>query len=177
MQQATTARPASIETLAEYLGDGAAARICMALGGTQLKVPRGQYGKTWLLMVELLGQDAAIEMIECFGGESIYIARNAAEERAARAALVQSMLARGMTFAEVSRQLTFTARYTERGLRKLMAATYALHAQPVNTAQASLGFDTAAAALTVASAHPLHSAWGHVVACPVEAVPPDASDQ
>jgi len=156
------ARPASLETLAEYLGDGAAARICMALGGTQLKVPRQQRGKTWLLMVELLGQDAATEMAECFGGESIYIARNAAEERAARAALVQGMLAQGLTYAEVSRRLTFSVRYTERGLRKLMAT--ALHApQGNNTAQAALSFD-AAVALEAA-----HSVWGRVA----EPVPHD----
>jgi hypothetical protein len=111
----------TIATLAEYVGEAAAARLCAALGGCQVKIPKRRDGVWWDRLVAAIGPRDAEELCSAFGGESLYIPRNAADGRAARRQAVLDCLAAGMTFAEIARSLEFRVRYSERGLRKLVA--------------------------------------------------------
>ena len=111
----------TIATLAEYIGDAAASRLCAALGGCQVKIPKRRDGVWWDRLVAAIGPRDAEELCTAFAGESLYIPRNAADERAARRQAVLDGLAAGMTFAEIARSLEFRVRYSERGLRKLVA--------------------------------------------------------
>ena len=106
--------------LAEYLGDEAAGRLRTAWGGCPIKVPKGKTGIWWQRLVATLGEREAAELCEAFGGETLYIPRNAAEERDAMRRRVKDLLDAGLSYVEIARRLTFQVRYTERGLRKLM---------------------------------------------------------
>jgi hypothetical protein len=113
-------RVAGLTLLAEYIGDDAARKLCMAWGGCPVKVPKGRAGLWWQRLVQTLGERDAGEFCEAFGGETLYIPRNAADEREAIRQRVATMLADGMSYLQIARTLTFQVRYTERGLRKLM---------------------------------------------------------
>lgn len=121
-------RPASLQLLAEYIGEAAAGRLAQAFGGTSLKVPRRCVGKQWRALLDALGEGAASELIAAFGGEHLYIARNAAQERAALRARVLHRLARGESLREIALTETVAVRYTERALRRLIAAAPELQA-------------------------------------------------
>lgn len=107
--------------LAEYIGEEAAARLADAFGGCQVKVPKRRDGVWWARLVEAIGERDAEELCRIFGGESIYIPRNASSGREELRRLVLRRLAAGETFAEIARSLEFRVRYSERGLRKLVA--------------------------------------------------------
>lgn len=124
-------RVAGLTMLAEYLGDEAAGKLRTAWGGCPIKVPKGKAGLWWRRLVETLGERDAAELCEVFGGETLYIPRNAAEERDAMRRRVKELLEAGLSYVEIARRLTFQVRYTERGLRKLMekrVAAVARHA-------------------------------------------------
>lgn len=111
---------AGLTLLAEYIGDAAAQRLRTAWGGCQIKVPRAHAGLWWERLAQTLGERDAAELCDIFGGETLYIPRNAIEEREAIRQRVACMLADGMSYLQIARTLTFQVRYTERGLRKLM---------------------------------------------------------
>lgn len=110
-----------LSTLADYIGEDAATRLVAALGGCQIKIPKWHRGVWWDRLVRAIGVRGAKELCTAFAGESLYIPRNAADERAARRQAVLDALAAGMTFAEIARRMEFRVRYSERGLRKLVA--------------------------------------------------------
>lgn len=122
-------RVAGLTMLAEYIGDEAARKLCLAWGGCPVKVPKGRSGVWWQRLVETLGERDAAEFCDAFGGETLYIPRSAADEREARRQQVQRMLEAGMSYLQIARTLTFTVRYTERGLRKLMEKRSAMVAR------------------------------------------------
>ncbi|TCS94106.1 hypothetical protein EDC36_12028 [Tepidimonas ignava] len=124
-----TQRVAGLTMLAEYIGDEATEKLRAAFGGCQVKVPKTRAGSWWQRLVETLGERDAADFCEAFGGETVYIPRNAGEERDAIRRQVRDMLAAGMTYLEIARTLTWTVRYTERGLRKMMEARCAAAAR------------------------------------------------
>lgn len=120
MQSIGQCRVAGLALLSEYIGDAAASRLRAYWGGCQIKVPKSMSGVWWQRLVETLGERDAAELCEVFGGETLYIPRNAAEERDELRRRVKDLLDAGMSYVEIARRLTFQVRYTERGLRKLM---------------------------------------------------------
>ncbi|MFN4003335.1 MAG: hypothetical protein ACK4J1_01335 [Hylemonella sp.] len=124
-----TQRVAGLTMLAEYIGDEATEKLRAAFGGCQVKVPKTRGGAWWQRLAQTLGEREAADFCEAFGGETIYIPRHAAEEREAIRQQVRGMLASGMTYVEIARTLTWTVRYTERGLRKMMEARCAAAAR------------------------------------------------
>lgn len=110
-----------LSTLADYIGEDAAARLVATLGGCQIKIPKRHRGVWWDRLVRAIGVRGAEDLCTAFAGESLYIPRNDAGERAARRQAVLDALAAGMTFAEIARRMEFRVRYSERGLRKLVA--------------------------------------------------------
>ena len=107
--------------LSEYIGEGAAAKLVESFGGCQIKIPKRRSGVWWDRIVATIGQKDAEELCNVFAGESIYIPINADDERAARCRVVLDALNSGMTYAEIARSMRFCIRYSERGLRKLVA--------------------------------------------------------
>lgn len=106
--------------LSEYIGEDAAAKLAESFGGCQLKIPKRHSGVWWDRIVAAIGQKGAEELCKAFAGESIYIPMNA-DERVARCRVVLDALNAGMTYAEIARNMRFCVRYSERGLRKLVA--------------------------------------------------------
>lgn len=160
-------RVASIETLAEYLGAAAAVRITQELGGTSLKVPKHKAGRVWEMLLRHIGERSAADLVECFGGEGLYIARNAAEEREQRRAQVAALLAQGKSYAEIARTMTVTTRFTERGLRRMMCAS----AHAVRTPgkhhhhPGQLGLQNCDGTPALPEPGSLGAVWGSVVGC------------
>lgn len=110
---------ASVETIADYIGQSATARLIECVGGTMLKVPKRQSGKTWNKLKAAIGEESAGTLCEFFGGESLYIALNHADAVRKRREEVQRRAEAGETFAEIAKTMTVTIRYTERGIRRL----------------------------------------------------------
>jgi hypothetical protein len=106
--------------IVELLGHGAAARLALALGGREIRVPTRRHGRTWDALVHAIGAEAAARFCEYFAGERLYIAssqRMHTEHNRRRAA---EMRAHGKSWAEVAKALTRPSGYTERGARKLL---------------------------------------------------------
>lgn len=155
--------------MAEYLGAAAAVRITQELGGTSLKVPKHKAGRVWEMLLRHIGERSATELVECFGGEGLYIARNAAEEREQRRAQVAALLAQGKSYAEIARTMTVTTRFTERGLRRMMCAAtpHDGYARRHSPRYAHPGQTDMFASPPVALPEPgtLGAVWGSVVGC------------
>ena len=116
-------RVASIEMLAEYIGARASVALVREFGGLSIKVPKRPAGEIWRQLVASLGEASAADLVECFGGEGLYIARNAAEEREQRRVQIVAMQSRGMSPAQIAKVFTYAARFTERGIRRILAGT------------------------------------------------------
>lgn len=114
---------ASVETISEYIGPTATARLIEFAGGTMLKVPKKQSGKTWERLAEALGSESAGVLCDYFGGESLYIALNHSDAVRKRREEVQRRVASGETFREIAKSMTVTIRYTERGVRRMAHGT------------------------------------------------------
>lgn len=114
-------RIASLVTFVEYLGESATARLIAHFGGRQIKIPVTRSGKTWGGLVMALGEEGAAKLIENFRGEALYIPKNDADEVRARHAEVKARLANGEKPADISRDMTYTARYSERWIRAIAA--------------------------------------------------------
>lgn len=123
----------SLTALAEYIGQGPAARLSQALGGLSIKIPKHAQGKTWEQLVGIIGESAAATLCEHFGSEGMYIANNHRSAIAARRAEVAALRAKGLSFAQISAQLKYTVTYTERGVRKLAQQ----HQREIDNATAS----------------------------------------
>ncbi len=116
-------RVASIELLAEYIGAAAAVALVREFGGLSIKVPKRPAGRVWARLVDAMGEQGASDLVDSFGGEGLYIARNAVEEREQRRQQIAALAAQGKTFAQIARMYTYAARYTERGIRRILAGT------------------------------------------------------
>jgi hypothetical protein len=103
--------------IAELLGPAAAARLALALGGREVRVPSRHQGRTWDALVQAIGERDAARFCDYFQGERLYIAgsqRLHTEFNRRRAA---EMRAQGKSWDEVARLIG----YTPRGVRKLLA--------------------------------------------------------
>lgn len=107
--------------LIQELGEAAYLRLALVYGGTTLAVPDQPAGIKFGAMSVSIGKDAAIKLVQIAGGDRLYIARNAREERIQRnAGLRQQMTTHSV--AEVARNFTYTAKLSERTLRKIKHA-------------------------------------------------------
>jgi hypothetical protein len=100
----------------KLLGHAAAARLALALGGREIRVPARRQGRTWDALVQAIGVDAAARFCDYFEGERLYVSssqRMHTEYNRRRAA---EMRAQGKSWAEVAEVIG----YTERGARKLL---------------------------------------------------------
>jgi lambda repressor-like predicted transcriptional regulator len=102
--------------IAELLGHAAAARLALALGGREIRVPVHRRGRTWDKIVAAIGEDAAARFCDYFEGERIYIAGSQRLRTEHNRAVVAKLRAQGKSWSEIAKAIG----YTERGARKLL---------------------------------------------------------
>jgi hypothetical protein len=101
----------------DLLGHAAAARLALAVGGREIRVPTRRQGRTWDALVQAIGAEAAARFCDYFAGERLYIPSDQklrTEHNRRRAA---EMRARGESWDAVGQALGYSAR----GARKLLA--------------------------------------------------------
>lgn len=111
----------SISTLTDYIGAAAAARLVLHYGGETIKFPKRPAGRVFEGLRLSVGDEAAADLVESFGGEAFYVATNQRALVEARRQEVLSRRAAGESFAHIARAMTFTSRFTERWVRQLAA--------------------------------------------------------
>jgi hypothetical protein len=102
--------------IVDLLGHGAAARLTVALGGREIRVPVRHQGRTWDALVQAIGAEAAARFCEYFQGERIYVASSQKLQTERNRRRAAEMRAQGKSWAEVAKALN----YTERAARKLL---------------------------------------------------------
>jgi hypothetical protein len=112
-----------LHEIIELLGHDAATRLVMAFSGREIRVPVRHKGRTWVALVQAIGEQDAARFCDYFQGERIYIAgsqRLHVEHNRRRAA---EMRAQGKSLSEIAKALKRPSGYTERGVRKLLERT------------------------------------------------------
>jgi lambda repressor-like predicted transcriptional regulator len=100
----------------ELLGHAAAARLALALGGREIRVPARRRGRMWDKIVAAIGEDAAARFCDYFQGERLYIAGSQRLRTEHNRRIAAEMRAQGKSWAEIAQSVG----YTERGARKLL---------------------------------------------------------
>jgi hypothetical protein len=103
--------------IVDLLGHAAAARLALALGGREIRVPSRRQGRTWEALVQAIGEHDAARLCDYFKGERIYVASSQRLHTEHNRAAVAKLRAQGKSWAEVARVIG----YTQRGARKLLA--------------------------------------------------------
>jgi hypothetical protein len=91
--------------IVELLGHAAAARLVLAFNGREIRVPVRHKGRTWVALVQAIGEQDAARFCDYFQGERLYIAgsqRLHTEFNRRRAAV---MRAQGKSWCEIAKRL------------------------------------------------------------------------
>lgn len=112
----------SIGILIDHIGDGPAARLISHFGGLDVHIPKHPEGAKYERLVCIMGADIAAELVRVFGGECLYIAKNAKEARHIHRKIISERRANGETWQQIASTYHFQASFTERWVRKLGAA-------------------------------------------------------
>jgi len=111
----------SVAALSEQIGDAAAARLRMHIGGREVHIPKRKRGRMYAEIIAAIGQESADELLRIYAGESLYIATNARELQTRHRASIAELRAQGKTWAQIAREYSFKTTFTERWVRKLGA--------------------------------------------------------
>jgi hypothetical protein len=114
--------------IVDLLGHAAAARLALALGGREIRVPSRRKGRTWNELVQAIGEHDAARFCDYFQGERVYVASSQRLRTERNRATVAKLRAQGKTWREIAGVIG----YTERATRKL------LEKRPGRTAAAML---------------------------------------
>jgi hypothetical protein len=107
--------------LAEIVGAEAFAKLSAVYGGCDFIVPGGVSSERGKVLVELIGAEAAERLIFWGRSSRVYVAKSRVTVRQRRAAEVRELHRQGMTASEISRNYSFTSRYSERAVYKLLS--------------------------------------------------------
>ena len=91
-------------------------------GGLDIHIPKFAEGKMYERLVIIMGADIAAELVRIFGGESLYVAKDAKEAKQIHRRVIAQERAAGKTWQEIASSYTFINRFSERWVRKLGAA-------------------------------------------------------
>jgi hypothetical protein len=100
----------------ELLGTAAAARLALAVGGREIRVPSRRKGRTWGALVQAIGEHDAARFCEYFQGERVYVASSQKLRTEFNRRRAAEMRAQGKSWDAVGQALGYTAR----GARKLL---------------------------------------------------------
>ena len=101
-------------------------------GGLDIHIPKYPDGKMYTHLVCIMGADIAAELVRIFGGERLYIAKNAKEARNIHRRIIAEERAAGKTWQQIACNYTFKSSFSERWVRKLGTPD-----QPATPARAS----------------------------------------
>jgi hypothetical protein len=119
--QPTPKQCLSAETLSDYIGERAAAIVVEHYGGHTIKTPIKPAGVIFADLCAKLGEAMALQFIDVFRGEHIYIALNERALRESMAMEVMRLRAEGLSFEQIaSRYRGPPKRYTPSGLSRLV---------------------------------------------------------
>jgi hypothetical protein len=111
----------SAETLADYIGERAAALVVQHYGGQTVKIPAKPAGTVFADFCAKLGEDVALHFVDVFRGDRIYVAMNERALRESMALEVMRLRAEGMSYEQIA--ATYRGppkRYTPSGLLRLV---------------------------------------------------------
>jgi hypothetical protein len=100
----------------DLIGHAAAARLALALGGREIRVPARRQGRTWEALVQAIGADDAARFCDYFQGERLYVSSSQRMRTEHNRRRVAEMRAQGKGWCEIAKSLG----YSERGARKLL---------------------------------------------------------
>lgn len=91
-------------------------------GGIDAHIPKRQRGRLYDDLIRVIGETATVELMRVFGGERLYIAKDAKAEKVIHQRIIAERRAAGQTWQEVAQGYTFQAKFSERWVRKLGGA-------------------------------------------------------
>jgi Mor family transcriptional regulator len=106
----------------QVLGKAAFNRLVAHVGGIEYWVPKAEDTERALELIDWIGREAAIALIAYAGGARVYVYADHQQVLRARYNEIMRLIENGMTPPEVALTYTFTGRYTERQIRKIIAA-------------------------------------------------------
>lgn len=110
-----------LEELQEILGETAAQRFVDVFAATAVTFPKSPSGPFFARLVHLAGQDAAERLRLRFAGETIYVPRNATDERKRRDSEISARLAAGESPAAIARSYRTVTRLSVRHVQRIAA--------------------------------------------------------
>lgn len=109
----------SLSILADHIGTAPAGQMVAHFGGIDAHIPKRQRGRLYDDLIRVIGEAATVELMRVFGGERLYIAKDAKAEKVIHQRIIAERRAAGQTWQEVAKGYTFQAKFSERWVRKL----------------------------------------------------------
>jgi len=106
---------ATIDVLRTYLDDVTVDLMIEEYGGSCLRVPGKESGKSWNRLEAALGHDRAATVVKCFQGDSIAVPM-AVDEKTAET--IRNLRQSGTPVAEIAK-LGFVRRFSERHIYRI----------------------------------------------------------
>jgi len=94
-------------------------RLVQHYGGLPIHIPKRARGKLYDELLRLIGADSTSELVRVFGGESLYVAKDAKAAKAIHQRAIAEKRAAGLTWREVAKSYSFITTFSERWVRKL----------------------------------------------------------
>lgn len=110
-----------LSSLEDAIGPAAFARLAQCFGGSDICLPITDAGRSYKKLVAVLGAGATRNLMLWGGGCRIYVPRTPSGEQRRRYEDICELRARGKTLTEIASEYTYTARYTERQIRAILA--------------------------------------------------------
>jgi len=109
----------SLDIMAEHIGAAPTARLVQHYGGLNIRIPKLRRGKAYAELLALLGEEAAHELMRVYGGEHLYLAKDAQAMRQIHRQAIAKERAAGKSWQQVARDYSFKTTFSERWVRKL----------------------------------------------------------
>jgi len=108
--------------MADHIGDGPAMRLVTHFGGLDIHIPKRARGRLYDDLLRIMGEGTTDELVRIFGGERLYITKDAKAAKAVHQKIIAEKRAAGESWQQVAKSYTFTSRFSERWVRKLGGA-------------------------------------------------------
>jgi Mor family transcriptional regulator len=88
-------------------------------GGLDIHVPKIPRGRLYDDLIRTMGDGTTAELVRVFGGERLYITKDAKAAKAMHRRIIAEKRAAGETWQHIAKNYTFVAKFSERWVRKL----------------------------------------------------------
>lgn len=107
--------------LIETIGETALNRLMAWRGGTEYDVPPSRDCPRGVELASRIGSGAAMRLISFAGGTRVYVPNGTVHDLEARYLEILERAASGQSPREIAMSMTYTARYSERAIRGILA--------------------------------------------------------